>query len=67
MQKPTAAKLNESKVHLTGCPLKFKVKTVTTQKGSKQESLSINVEQMNASSMDMRKQALWNNDQNRTS
>lgn len=55
MQKPTAAKLNEIKVRLTGCPLKFKVKTVTTQKGSKQESLSINVEQMNASNMDMRK------------
>lgn len=54
-QKPAVAKLNDTKVHLAGWPLKFKVKTVTTGKGSKQESLRINNEQMNASNRYRRK------------
>lgn len=61
MQKPTAAKLSGIKVHLAGCPLKFKVKTITIQKSSKQESLSVNTEEMNASNRYTR-----SNDQNRT-
>lgn len=49
MQKPTVAKLNDTKVHLAGSPLKVEVKTVIIEKGSRQGSLNINTEQMNAS------------------
>lgn len=55
MQKPTAAKVSEIKVHLTGCPPKFQVKAITIQKGSKQDSLSVNIEQMNVSNRYIRK------------
>lgn len=48
-QKPTAAKLNEIEAHLTGCPLKFKVKTVTIQKRFQAGVLKYQHWQMNAS------------------